>query len=148
MNKSVLTQLKSAEGSCSIRFPYLRDMPVNYTSPTTDLINECFMKLFPTELRYIMPCIYFQSNLIHAFLIVVCLGSFFFPSLTVELSSVWFVLQLLGAAFLGIGLWAWAEKVCINIHTQMQTVSEQNYHHSITKIPQDSACCGDDLLLS
>lgn len=29
-------------------------------------------------------------------------------------SSVCFVLQLLGAAFLGIGLWAWAEKVSIN----------------------------------
>lgn len=38
------------------------------------------------------------------------------------LSSVCFVLQLLGAAFLAIGLWAWAEKVRIN--TLVQTHAE------------------------
>lgn len=36
-----------------------------------------------------------------------------------------FVLQLLGAAFLGIGLWAWAEKVRINtgMHTPLESIA-------------------------
>lgn len=50
-------------------------------------------------------------------------------------SSVCFVLQLLGAAFLGIGLWAWAEKVSINTCTQTHTGEVQHdCFSSITQI--------------
>lgn len=39
--------------------------------------------------------------------------------------SIFFVLQLLGAAFLGIGLWAWAEKVRTNtgMHTPLESIT-------------------------
>lgn len=56
-----------------------------------------------------------------------------FPS-DIESSSLYFVLQLLGAAFLGIGLWAWAEKVSINTCTVTNTVEVQPDCNSIAEV--------------
>lgn len=41
-----------------------------------------------------------------------------------------FVLQLLGAAFLAIGLWAWKEKVRINADAQPWRASPLQQHSS------------------
>lgn len=45
-----------------------------------------------------------------------------------------FVLQLLGAAFLAIGLWAWAEKVSINTCMPIDTNGVQCDCNSIAEL--------------
>lgn len=45
-----------------------------------------------------------------------------------------FVLQLLGAAFLAIGLWAWKEKVRINTGKQTDTHGGHHHCNSIAEI--------------